>query len=77
MALAREEIRSLVERYPRPPVLACVGSHSALDVADGAVSEGFESLVLAQAGRDATYSRYFRTVRGPGGERVRGCVDEV
>jgi 5-formaminoimidazole-4-carboxamide-1-(beta)-D-ribofuranosyl 5'-monophosphate synthetase len=77
MVLAREEIRSILARYPAPPVLATVGSHSALDVADGAVTEGFASLVLAQTGREATYSRYFRTVRGPGGKRLRGCVDEV
>ncbi len=77
MPVSREEIRALVERYPSPPVVATVGSHSALDVADGAATEGFTSVVLAQTGRDATYSRYFRTVRAPDGSRRRGCVDEV
>jgi 5-formaminoimidazole-4-carboxamide-1-(beta)-D-ribofuranosyl 5'-monophosphate synthetase len=77
MGLPREEIRAMLEHYPAPPVIATVGSHSAIDIADGAVTEGFASLVLAQAGREATYSRYFRTVRGPDGERLRGCVDEV
>jgi len=77
MGLPREEIRALLERYPPPPVVATVGSHSALDIADGAVTEGFVSLVLAEARREATYARYFLTVRGPGGDRVRGCVDEV
>ncbi len=72
-----EEVRALVEDYPRTPVIATVGSHSALDVADGAVTEKFPSLVLAQEGREATYARYFRTVRTPGGLRRRGCVDEV
>jgi 5-formaminoimidazole-4-carboxamide-1-(beta)-D-ribofuranosyl 5'-monophosphate synthetase len=77
MGLAREEIAALLERYPTPPVVAAVGSHSALDVADGAVSEGLSTLVVGQAGREATYARYFRTVRGPDGKRVRGCVDDV
>jgi 5-formaminoimidazole-4-carboxamide-1-(beta)-D-ribofuranosyl 5'-monophosphate synthetase len=77
MGLPREEILTLLERYPTPPVVATVGSHSALDIADGAVTEGLVSLVLAESGRDATYSRYFLTVRGSDGERTRGCVDEV
>ena len=63
--------------YPSPPVVGTVGSHSAIDIADGAVTEGLSSLVLAEAGREATYARYFRTVRGADGARVRGCVDAV
>ncbi|HTS33744.1 MAG TPA: formate--phosphoribosylaminoimidazolecarboxamide ligase family protein [Thermoplasmata archaeon] len=77
MPVSPEEIRAVLERYPRPPLVATVGSHSALDVADGAATEGFTTLVLAQAGREATYSRYYRTVRAPDGSRARGCVDEV
>jgi 5-formaminoimidazole-4-carboxamide-1-(beta)-D-ribofuranosyl 5'-monophosphate synthetase len=77
MPVSREEIRDLVAKYPRTPVVATVGSHSALDIADGAVTEGFPSLVLAQEGRDATYAQYFRTQRTPDGTRWRGCVDEV
>jgi 5-formaminoimidazole-4-carboxamide-1-(beta)-D-ribofuranosyl 5'-monophosphate synthetase len=77
MGLPREEVAALLERYPTPPVVATVGSHSALDIADGAVTEGLVSLVLGEKGREATYARYFATRRGPTGERVRGCVDEV
>jgi len=77
MPIPLSEIRDLAARYPRPPVVGTVGSHSALDVADGAVTEGLHSLILAEAGRDATYARYFRSVRDPDGSRVRGCVDEV
>jgi 5-formaminoimidazole-4-carboxamide-1-(beta)-D-ribofuranosyl 5'-monophosphate synthetase len=77
MGLARDEIRTLVKRYPTPPAVATVGSHSALDIADGAVTEDLVSLVLAEAGRESTYARYFLTVRSPDGERERGCVDEV
>jgi 5-formaminoimidazole-4-carboxamide-1-(beta)-D-ribofuranosyl 5'-monophosphate synthetase len=77
MVLPLAEVRDLVDQYPRTPALATVGSHSALDVADGAVTEKFPSLVLAEEGRDATYARYFRTIRSPGGLRRRGCVDDV
>jgi 5-formaminoimidazole-4-carboxamide-1-(beta)-D-ribofuranosyl 5'-monophosphate synthetase len=77
MSLPISEIRDLVDQYPRAPIIGSVGSHSAIDIADGAVTEGFPSLVLAQAGRDATYARYFRTIRTPGGLRRRGCIDDV
>ncbi|MGP8075701.1 MAG: DUF1297 domain-containing protein [Thermoplasmata archaeon] len=77
MPLSVEEVRAIVARYPSPPVIGTVGSHSAIDIADGAVTEGFSSLVLAETGREATYARYFRSVRGPDGTRTRGCVDEV
>ncbi len=77
MAIAAAEARALLRGYPASPVVATVGSHSALDIADGAVAEGLPSLVLAQQGREATYARYYRTARGPDGTRTRGCVDEV
>jgi len=77
MTLSAAEIQALVADYPKTPTVAAVGSHSAIDITDGAATEGFPTLVLAQAGREATYARYFRTVRGPDGARIRGCVDEV
>ena len=57
--------------------MATVGSHSAIDIADGAATESLPTLVLAQKGRDLTYTRYFRTIRDGAGNRLRGCVDEV
>jgi 5-formaminoimidazole-4-carboxamide-1-(beta)-D-ribofuranosyl 5'-monophosphate synthetase len=77
MPLAPAEIHQLLGRYPAPPAVGTVGSHSAIDIADGAVTEGLASVVLVQHGRDATYSQYFRTLRDPSGARRRGCVDEV
>ena len=77
MTLPLAEARALVDDYPRIPTVGAVGSHSAIDIADGAVTEGFSSLVLAQTGRDATYAQYFRTVRDHAGGRRRGCVDDV
>ncbi|MHC1604449.1 MAG: formate--phosphoribosylaminoimidazolecarboxamide ligase family protein, partial [Candidatus Methanofastidiosia archaeon] len=50
-------------------------SHSALDIADGAVEEGFRTILYCQKGREATYTRYFKTKRVEG-KAVRGVVDE-
>ena len=57
--------------------MAAIGSHSAIDIADGAVSEGFRSLILSQSGRETTYSQYFRRRPAGPGRAARGCVDEV
>lgn len=51
--------------------IAVLGSHSALDVCRGAKDEGFKTLVIAQIGRDKTYSQYFKS------QGKLGCVDEV
>jgi 5-formaminoimidazole-4-carboxamide-1-(beta)-D-ribofuranosyl 5'-monophosphate synthetase len=77
MPVALAEVHRLVGEYRTPPAVGTVGSHSALDIADGAVTEGFTSIVLAQEGRSATYARYFRTIGGADGARYRGCIDEV
>ncbi|TAM73229.1 DUF1297 domain-containing protein [bacterium] len=55
--------------------LACVGSHSALDLCSGARRAGLRNLVVTAQGREQTYARHF-AVRGEGGER-RGCVEET
>lgn len=48
-----------------------LGGHSALDVCHGARQFGFQTVAVAQKGREKTYSTYFKA-RGE-----RGCVDEV
>lgn len=77
MPVARAEMQAVAAKYARPPVVGSVGSHSALDISDGAVAEGFRTLVLAVRGREATYARYFRAVREGTGSVVRGCVDST
>ena len=77
MALDPAAVRAWLAAYPKVPTVATVGSHSAIDIADGAAVEGLPTLVLAQDGRAATYAQYFRTKRGPDGARERGCIDEV
>jgi 5-formaminoimidazole-4-carboxamide-1-(beta)-D-ribofuranosyl 5'-monophosphate synthetase len=51
--------------------VAVLGSHSALEVCRGAKAHGFRTLVVAQKGRDRTYSYYFAARDG------LGCVDRV
>lgn len=51
--------------------IASLGGHSALDVCRGAQLEGFESVVVAQRGREKTYTDYYKR-RGD-----KGCVDHV
>ncbi|MFO8109627.1 MAG: formate--phosphoribosylaminoimidazolecarboxamide ligase family protein [Thermoplasmata archaeon] len=54
-----------------------VASHSALDVCDGAVDEGFPTLAVCQKGREKTYDTYFKTIRDSDEKRIRGVVDET
>ena len=51
--------------------IAALGGHSALDICRGAKAEGFETVVVAQKGRDATYSKHYKARNG------KGCVDDV
>jgi 5-formaminoimidazole-4-carboxamide-1-(beta)-D-ribofuranosyl 5'-monophosphate synthetase len=62
---------------PKNIRLGVTGSHSALDVCDGAADEGVPNVVFSQKGRDETYATYLKTVRDEKGARLRGCVDEV
>jgi 5-formaminoimidazole-4-carboxamide-1-(beta)-D-ribofuranosyl 5'-monophosphate synthetase len=53
--------------------LACIGSHSALDVAYGASVCGVRNLIITERGREKTYAKYYRKRENP----ARGCVDET
>lgn len=73
----RESIFEVVDRYDlKKAKVGMVASHSALDVCDGAVEEGFRTVGVCQEGRDKTYSRYFRCQRDADGKVLRGVVDE-
>src|SRR5437867_2872801 len=76
--VGREAILKVLESYgPSAIRIATIGSHSALDVCDGAVEEGFPTLVICEKGRATPYARYFRSVRDKEGRAVRGMVDEA
>jgi len=74
--ISREKVWEVLEDYDLSKVkIGVVGSHSGLDVADGAVEEGFESKVYCQRGREKTYSWFMKSRRGKTGKIERGCVD--
>ncbi len=65
-------IKEILETYDRENLtIAVLGGHSALDVCRGAKRRGFRTLVVAQRGREQTYTKYYRTREG------KGIVDEV
>ena len=70
--ISRQEMANLADGYERTDIaIACIGSHSALDISTGARQEGFKSVVVCQKGREATYAKYYKR-RGS-----RGCIDEI
>ena len=73
--IARSEIEEVLVDYDLDKVIVGVlGSHSALDVCDGAKEEGFKTLVIAEKGREELYTKYFicKEVNG----LQKGVVDE-
>ena len=75
--ISREKIFEVVERYDLDKAkIGMVASHSALDVCDGAVEEGFRTVGICQEGREKTYAKYFKCQRDSNGKAVRGVVDE-
>jgi 5-formaminoimidazole-4-carboxamide-1-(beta)-D-ribofuranosyl 5'-monophosphate synthetase len=74
----RKAMQAVADGYDTKALaLACVASHSGLDVYDGAVDEGYRSIAVAQKGREEVYARYFKTLRDAKGRRLRGCVDDT
>ncbi len=72
----REIIFEKIKGYDLDDVkVGVLASHSALDVADGAVEEGFRTMLYCQRGREKTYTRYFKAIR-ENGRVIRGVVDE-
>ncbi|AIU68974.1 5-formaminoimidazole-4-carboxamide-1-(beta)-D-ribofuranosyl 5'-monophosphate synthetase [Thermococcus eurythermalis] len=75
--ISRDEILSILEKYdPEKITVGVIGSHSALDIADGAKEEGLPVLVIAQRGRHRTYAEYFRLRKTKDG-LTKGFIDEV
>ncbi|MFH1470413.1 MAG: formate--phosphoribosylaminoimidazolecarboxamide ligase family protein [Candidatus Micrarchaeota archaeon] len=72
--IERGDIQRLVKGYGRVSV-ATIGSHSALDISEGAKGEGLKSIVLCEKGREATYEKYYKA-RDRGTKRV-GVIDEI
>ncbi len=76
--IERDEIKEILKEYDFSKAkLGMIASHSALDVCDGAIEEGFETLVICQKGREKTYNKYFLAERNDKGDVVRGVVDKA
>lgn len=73
---------------PNRLTIGALGGHSALDVCAGAKKWDFRTVVVAQKGRERTYSEYYR-MRNPNQQspitkeppntksQIRGCIDET
>jgi len=73
----RKRIEEIVEDYDSSKLtVGVIASHSALDVCDGAVEEGFRTFAVCQKGRERTYTGFFRCERDKKGNPVRGMIDE-
>ncbi|MEK7152413.1 MAG: DUF1246 domain-containing protein, partial [Patescibacteria group bacterium] len=72
MTLTPADIAEIAGTYNKANIrIGSLGGHSALDVCRGAKAEGFETVVVAERGREQTYTRHFKT------RENRGCVDHV
>jgi 5-formaminoimidazole-4-carboxamide-1-(beta)-D-ribofuranosyl 5'-monophosphate synthetase len=70
--ISQAEIAKVLGKYNQKQLrIGSLGGHSALDICLGAKIEGFETVVVAEKGRDKTYSQYYKVRDG------RGCVDHV
>ncbi|RQD82691.1 DUF1297 domain-containing protein [Methanosalsum natronophilum] len=75
--LDRNEIIDVLNGYETNSLkIGSIASHSALDIFDGAIEEGFRTVAICQQGREKTYSHYFKTERDGYGAVQRGVVDE-
>lgn len=73
----RERVLQVLEGYDEGRLsVGVIGSHSALDVCDGAAEEGLHTIAVCERGREAPYARYFRARRDASGMLERGAVDE-
>ena len=56
-----EQIASIINNYdPRNITIGTIGSHSALEIMDGAKDEGLKTICICQRGRELPYLRFNR-----------------
>ncbi len=75
--IERKEITDVLSGYDlNKTTVGVLASHSALDVCDGAVEEGFRTYAVCEKGREKTYTEYFKAQRR-NGKLIRGIVDSA
>ncbi|MEC8529659.1 MAG: DUF1246 domain-containing protein, partial [Thermoproteota archaeon] len=57
--IKRSEMQKIASEYTDPKI-GVLGSHSALEIMDGAKDEDFETVVYCQKGREVPYQRFNR-----------------
>ncbi len=73
--IERKEIIGVLSEYNlSETTIGVLASHSALDVCDGAVEEGFRTYAVGERGREKTYTEYFKAMR-KNGKLIRGIID--
>ena len=76
--ISQQNIGEILEDYDQLKLrIGMTASHSALDICDGAIEEGFPTVAYCQSGREKLYSEYFRTQRSSSGRVKRGMVDKA
>ena len=76
--ITRDDIAGIIEHYDRMKLrVGMTASHSALDICDGAIEEGFPTVAYCKEGREKTYAKYFRSERNASGRVRRGMVDKA
>ena len=76
--IGKDDIALIVEEYDRLKLrIGMTASHSALDICDGAIEEGFPTVAYCKEGRHKTYANYFKTHRTGSGRVKRGMVDKT
>ncbi|HDJ50869.1 MAG TPA: formate--phosphoribosylaminoimidazolecarboxamide ligase family protein [Thermoprotei archaeon] len=72
-----KDMRSTVGKYDKNKIsVGTIGSHSALDICDGARDLGLRTIVICQKGRERTYEKYFIRKRTQDGLE-KGVIDKV
>ncbi|MEE2811500.1 MAG: formate--phosphoribosylaminoimidazolecarboxamide ligase family protein [Candidatus Thermoplasmatota archaeon] len=76
--IGQSDLQTILEDYDNLKLrIGMTASHSALDICDGAIEEGFPTVAYCQKGRELTYSKYFKAKRNKTGRVVRGMVDKA
>ena len=76
--ISSDDVKAIIEDYDTMKLrIGMTASHSALDICDGAIEEGFPTVAYCQEGREKTYSQYFKAHRNSSGRVTRGMVDKA
>ncbi|MBI2638224.1 formate--phosphoribosylaminoimidazolecarboxamide ligase family protein [Candidatus Peregrinibacteria bacterium] len=77
--ISQKDIQHILKNYDTEKLtVGVLGGHSALDVCAGAKKLGLRTVAVCQKGRDAPYSKYFKTRDATDRAGITiGCIDDV